>query len=182
MWISAPCKHLVILTKQHMDFNQQDKNKCFFKRTSSKMLPFSWAGSERRGRLCQRTHAVRVQGVFWMSVPHWHRTFLHPWEYRVPPAEPCHRVHEEGNCSIYTRGCEWMKDLPKCVHFDHDPFSFHSQGGGSFTGGAATCAGLPPWVHSGRAGQEVWAGPYRETSGDLPHWVPESSGCWQEWR
>lgn len=24
------CKHLVILTKQHMDFNRRDKNRCFF--------------------------------------------------------------------------------------------------------------------------------------------------------
>lgn len=86
----------------------------------------------------------------------------------------------------YAHMCIWMNErftqiCSFCVIINY-PFSFHLSGRGSFTGGAATCAGLPPWVHSGWAGQEMWAGPYRETSGDLPHRVPESSGCWQEWR
>lgn len=71
----------------------------------------SWAGSERGGRLRQRPHAVRVQRVLWMSVPHWHRTFLHTWEHRVPAAEPRHRVHEEGRRSFYFSYIQlWMNE------------------------------------------------------------------------
>lgn len=59
---------------------------------------------------------------------------------------------------------------------------FCSPGGGSSAGGAAACAGLPSWIHPGWAGQEVWAGPHRETPGDLPHRVSEPPGCRQKWR
>lgn len=38
-----------------------------------------------------------------MPVPDGHRTLLHAREHRVPPAEPRHRVHEEGERS--TEGC-----------------------------------------------------------------------------
>lgn len=55
-------------------------------------------------------------------------------------------------------------------------------GRGPSPGGAAPRAGLPPRVHSGRAGQEVRAGPDREAPGDLPHRVPEPSGRRQERR
>lgn len=72
----------------------------------------SRAGPERGGRLRQRPHAVRVQRVLWMSVPHWHRTFLHAWEHRVPAAEPRHRVHEEGRrCAVQLQTAvgEWAE-------------------------------------------------------------------------
>ena len=55
-------------------------------------------------------------------------------------------------------------------------------GGGASPGGAAPGPGLPPRVHPGRAGPQVWAGPHREAPGDLPHRVPEPAGRRQERR
>lgn len=55
-------------------------------------------------------------------------------------------------------------------------------GGSTFVGRAEEGTGLPPWKHTGWAGQEVWAGSHRKAPGDLSHGVPKPSGCRQERR
>ena len=134
------------------------------------------------------TESIHLNWVHWYRKQHltWVCTrFMR--HLRINPEVVCSNHNETRmklkECILFT-GRDYYSDITKVLNWSVFVFVFVfvCAGGDTAAGWAAACAGLPPREHTGRAGTQVWAGAHRETPGDLPHRVPEPSGCRQEWR